>query len=308
MQRREFITRAARLLALGTAGGTLAGCASVDALGTVSEQLGGVLDARQRGYIKDALRLGGEVAKATEQLDAEQEYYLGRTVTANVLARYPVYEVIEVNDYVATLGRYVSLFSSQPETFGGYHFQVIDSDEINALSAPGGMITVTRGMLSCCRSEDDLAAVLAHEIGHVQSRHGVQAIRQSRVNRLATVVGSEVIDRRGSDQLQELVSVLDGAIEDILDTLITNGYSRSFESEADRAALRMLRRAGYDDHALIVMLEEMGRRLRPGAPDFARTHPSPASRIRDMERRTGTDKPDPSPVRQRRFEQVMALI
>jgi beta-barrel assembly-enhancing protease len=308
MQRREFITRATRLLALGAAGGTLAGCASMDSLGSVGEQLGGVLDARQKEYLKDALRIGGEVAKATEQLDAEQEYYLGRTVTANVLARYPVFDSTEANDYVATLGRYVSLFSSQPETFGGYHFQIIDSDEINALSAPGGMITVTRGMLRCCRSEDELAAVLAHEIGHVQSRHGVQAIRQSRINQLATVVGSEVVARRGSDQLKELVGVLDGAIEDILDTLIMNGYSRSFESEADRAALRMLRRAGYDDRALIVMLEEMGRRLRPGQPDFSRTHPSPADRIRDIERRTGTDRPDRSPLRQRRFEQAMALV
>jgi len=308
MLRREFITRAARLLTLGAAGGTLAGCASMEGLGTVGGQLGDVLDARQRGYLKDVLRIGGEVAKATEQLDAEQEYYLGRTVTANVLARYPVYDPKEANDYVATVGRYVSLFSSQPETFGGYHFQIIDSDEINALSAPGGMITVTRGMLRCCRGEDDLAAVLAHEIGHVQSRHGVQAIRQSRINHLATVVGSEVIDRRGSERLQELVGVLDGAIEDILDTLIMNGYSRSFESEADRAAVRILRRAGYDDHALIAMLDEMGRRLRPGRPDFARTHPSPADRIRDIERRLGTNRPDPSPVRQRRFEQAMAAV
>ncbi len=75
------------------------------------------------------------------------------------------------------LGQSLVIFSDRPETFGGYHFLLLDSNEINAFAAPGGLILVTRGMLQCCANEDELAAVLAHEIAHVEKKHGLTAIK-----------------------------------------------------------------------------------------------------------------------------------
>jgi beta-barrel assembly-enhancing protease len=78
-----------------------------------------------------------------------------------------------------------------PETFGGYHFLILDSDEINAFAAPGGLIFVTRGMLRCCDSEDAVAAVLAHEVGHVQHQHGIQTIRKPALTSAFTILAAE---------------------------------------------------------------------------------------------------------------------
>ena len=308
MQRRQFLLQLARVMAVGAGGASLAGCNTMDVLGAAGETLGQTLGSREQGQLRDVMRYGSAVARAAEDLDAEQEYYLGRTVTAHVLGRYASYQPTAANDYISAVGRYISLFSAQPETFGGYHFQILDTDEINALSAPGGMITVSRGLLRCCQSEDAVAAVLAHEIGHVQARHGVQAIRQSRRTDILAMVGSDVLGRQRGAQVQQLVQLLDGAIEDILTTMINNGYSQTLEFEADRAAVRILSQAGYDGHALIAMLDEMGRRLRPGAPDFAHTHPTPAERIRRVESQLTGRRPVPNASRQARFARAMAQV
>ena len=81
--------------------------------------------------------------------------------------------------------------SDLPAIFGGYHFLVLNSNDINAFATPSGLVFVTRGLLRCCRDEDALAAVLAHEIGHIQLRHGMQAIEKARVTEALTTIASE---------------------------------------------------------------------------------------------------------------------
>jgi beta-barrel assembly-enhancing protease len=310
MQRREFLRLGGRAL-LGTGLLTgLSGCETMDALSNTgaSLNLGQVFGPKVGAQAESALRITGAAASASEQLNPEQEYYLGRTVAAHVLTRYEPFEDRAANDYLNAVGNYVRLASNQPETFGGYHFQIVDSDEINAFSAPGGLVIITRGMLRCCSSEDALAAVLAHEVGHVEYRHGVQAIQRSRMTTLMTTIGSETMRYRGSDQLIQLVAILDGAIEDILRTMVDNGYSRGSEGEADRAAVVILKRAGYDELALVEMLQEMQRRLRPGGTDFAKTHPTPTDRIAQIEPHLRTAPKPRNPVRQARFERALRNV
>jgi predicted Zn-dependent protease len=189
-----------------------------------------------------------------------------------------------------------------PETFGGYHFLIQDSDEINALAAPGGLIFITRGMLRCCQHEDAVAAVLAHEIGHVQAKHGLQAVKKSRITSALTTIGIEGTKSFGGEELAELTETFENSISDITATLVNNGYSRGFEREADKAALTILKRVGYDPNGLVDMLSVMSKKLKPGGLDFAKTHPSPASRIADIQKIIGETtkviKPEP---RQARF-------
>ena len=99
------------------------------------------------------------VTKTFEDITPEQEYYIGRTVAATVLLGYKPLPTAGLNDYVNRVGQSLSQFSTRPETFGGYHFLVLDSADINAFAAPGGLILVTRGLLDCCQTEDELAAV-----------------------------------------------------------------------------------------------------------------------------------------------------
>ena len=308
MQRRDFLKLGGGALFGAGSLGVLSGCQTMDALSNVTSQLSPMLGAELGSQLQLITRVAGATSKAMEQLDPEQEYYLGRTVAAHVLTQYRPFDDPAANAYLNTVGQYVCLASSLPETFGGYHFQILDADEINAFSAPGGLILITRGMLRCCRSEDALAAVLAHEVGHVEYRHGVQAIRRSRMTTLLTTLGTEAIRYRGNDQLVQLVNLLDGAIDDILQTMVNNGYSRESEGEADRAGLAILQRTGYDDRALVDMLEEMQQRLRPGGSDFAKTHPSPADRIQLVQPHLRADPRPRNPARQARFERALRNV
>jgi predicted Zn-dependent protease len=96
-------------------------------------------------------RVGSAVTKTFQDITPEQEYYIGRTVAATVLAGYKPKDSDDLNGYVNRVGQSLAQFSTKPETFGGYHFLVLDSDEINAFAAPGGLVLVTRGLLRCCR-------------------------------------------------------------------------------------------------------------------------------------------------------------
>jgi predicted Zn-dependent protease len=265
------------------------GCKTMEVVTDIGTSVGvasGVLTETQAESITKSAKA---VAKTFEDFTPEQEYYIGRTVGAVILDKYQPYRNEKANAYVNLIGQTLAKASEMPETFGGYHFLIQDSDEINALAAPGGLIFVTRGILRCCHDEDAVAAVLAHEIGHIQSKHGLQAIKKSRVTAAITTLGVTGAKTFGGEELAQLTSTFEDSIADITATLVNNGYSRSFEHEADKAAITILKHIGYDPYALIDMLQVMSTRLKPGGLDFAKTHPSPESRIADI--RTLCQKP-----------------
>jgi predicted Zn-dependent protease len=154
-----------------------------------------------------------------------------------------------------------------------------------------------------------VAAVLAHEIGHVQEKHGLQAIKKSRITSALTIIGMESAKQLGGQELSDLTRIFEKSISDITATLVNNGYSRSFERAADRSAITILQRVGYNPSALVDMLEVMGKRLEPGGPDFARTHPSPTSRISDIRNMADiTRRLEPPRSRESRFHAALGDI
>lgn len=265
--------------------------------------IGGILSGDQ---VESILRGAKAVQKTWENLTPEQEYYIGRAVAAQVFQTYRPLDLPAANAYLNLLGQSLAVFSDRPETFGGYHFLLLDSDEINAFAAPGGLILVTRGMVRCCENEDELAAVVAHEICHVEKKHGLKAIKQGRLTEAFTIIAAESTAQSGNEQLASLTREFQGSVGDVVKTLTTSGYSRDQERDADAAAVRVLRHAGYPDNAMITMLERMDKRLADTRGlGFAKTHPSAHSRIdslRDAIKGTGSVS---DPVRQQRFSAAM---
>jgi beta-barrel assembly-enhancing protease len=300
-------TAAVGLLLLAILGGT--GCATLEEaanVGTSVAKSQGIVTGEQA---KSITRVTKAVAKSFEDITPEQEHYIGRSVGAVLVNRYKPYPDGSANDYLNLLGQTLAQASDRPETFGGYHFLTLDSPEINAFAAPGGLIFVSRGMLRLCGSEDAVAAVLAHEIAHIQLLHGLQAIDKSRVTEALTTLGEEGAKSYGGQKLADLTKVFEGSISDVTSTLVNNGYSRSFEREADAAAVTILSRVGYDPDGLVAMLTEMEKHLKPGGLDFARTHPSPRSRIDDIGRRHDGGKALAEvPARQARFRKALGNI
>ena len=282
------------------------GCSTVAQVSTLAGQATGVITAEQAASIN---RTAEAVEKTFKDITPEQEHYIGRSVAATVLATYKPYDQAALNAYLNVLGQTLAQCSDRPETFGGYHFLVVDSDEINAFAAPGGLILISRGLLRCCRSEDALAAVLAHEIGHVQNQHGLQAIKRGRVNSALTIFAVEAGKNLVGDNLAQVVKAFEGSVTDIASTLMNSGYSRSLESDADAIAVQILTRAGYSPHALTDMLKEMQTRLAADSRGFGKTHPSPETRIQHVAALiTSPLAADAPAARQQRFEAALAML
>ena len=158
-------------------------------------------------------------------------------------------------------------------------FTLVNTDVVNAFAVPGCYIYVTRGLMSIVNSEAELAAVLAHEVGHIVGRHSQRQQRRSFWRTLG-VVAVQVVS--GSERLSQIAGAAAG--------LFTLRYSRKHEYEADDLGLRYLRQAGYDPFASFDMLQALGRheqyltqsRGREDAhsiPEWARTHPLTANRL-----------------------------
>jgi len=252
--------------------GALAGCASIG-------------DNLSIGNIV-ALGQSAQKVQEAEQTEftPEQEYYIGRAVAANILSTRKVWNDEKATTYLNLLERTLSLFSDKPETFGGYHLLILDTDEINAFAAPGGLILVSRGLLRCATSEDTVAAILAHETSHVVLQHGLNAIKASRKTAAYKNLALTGVSVFGSPEARQLTDIFKDSISDITNTLVNSGYSRDLELQADQTALVIMRRAGYDPRGFDDMLKVMETRIKPGGLDFAKTHPDPKDRIVEVEK------------------------
>lgn len=226
------------------------------------------------------MKAGGEIVEAARPISDEEEYYLGRSVAAMVLSKYPPYINDRVNGYVNKVGAVVAAYSDRPETFGGYHFLVVESTELNAMSTPGGFVFITKELLYRMPNEDALAAVLAHEVGHIVKDHGMNAISQAHLTEAVSLIGRERIASTGGATTQALEAAFGNSVGDVFKTLTEKGYSRSQEYEADEYAAELLHRAGYNPEAIVTMLRSIEH--VDGHGGWFATHPAVAKRISEV--------------------------
>ena len=143
---------------------------------------------------------------------------------------------------------------------------------------PGGHILVTRGLLRKVQSEDELAAVLAHEIAHVALGHGLASVQGARVTQIAADFAIDAGKATGGD-IAAFTSSFGDSISELAKILILSGYSQTYEFQADREARRIIAAAGYDQNALARLISRLPSRDDKGGAGFAVTHPDPSSRL-----------------------------
>ena len=252
------------------------------ALAAGAEMLGALEDATDPDSAEGKLVRGAnKLRKSAQDLDPSEEHYIGRTVAAQIVSM-PQYKLSQdqaLTAYVTRVGLGVAMTNDRVRhTFAGYHFAVLDTDEVNALACPGGTIFVSKGLLAKATSEDEVAAILAHEIAHVTLRHGLEQIKKANLASAFQYLGSGALQAAGSNSadLQELAKVFDDSVKDVVGALITSGYSREAEAQADQLGRALLGGTGYDPQALTRVLAKMGEVGGEGGM-FA-THPSPADR------------------------------
>ncbi len=236
---------------------------------------------------------------AQKSITPEEEYFIGRSVSAAVMSRYYyrfyngqvlatgqltpgmlyyLYEIGSVLDYAAQ-DTPIALDGFYP--IAGFHFMIMDNAEINAFSAPGGYVFVTSGFLALASNEDEAAAILAHEMGHVLLRHGVRMIKKSRQSQFRKVVMQETVEAVspvGMDLLQ-------GVVSDITEAMVLAGYARSLEYQADEFAYKLLYYSGYNPVALYKVIEKlhrMGLEHVASRQGWFSTHPKPIDRMKKL--------------------------
>jgi len=254
---------------------------------------------------KAAVALRNSFADITE----EEEYYIGRSVAALILSKYDVYQNEPLTQYVNKVGSSVVAYSDRPETFAGYHFLVLNANEVNALAAPGGFIFITKGLLAKCRDEEMLASVLAHEVGHVASKHGLKAIKKSRLVDAFKMIGSDVAARYTPAELSQLTEVFEGALGDIAEQLIEKGYDRKLEYEADELSVKFATATGYNPSGLTRFLDALAKAepaKKEGVKGWFQTHPQPQDRLDKVKAEIEDLKtlPEESKSRAQRFKQA----
>jgi len=256
----------------------LAGCGTLD---TLKEAAAGnpsaIAQTVETG--KQGVEVGQKVVQANKDFSPEEEYYIGRTVAATILTMYRPWDGPKANEYLNTLGLSLALAAVPPNPYKGYHFLIMDTDDINAFGAPSGFVLVSRGLLRCASSEDEVASILAHEIGHVSLKHGMSAISSARRTDALLAIAKFAASNSGVGMLSDLTASFGGVIGDIVKTMVSSGYSRDQEKQADLEAIRILHDVGYDPQALVRVLTVMKTKLKPDGKAFAKTHPAPDTRI-----------------------------
>jgi predicted Zn-dependent protease len=228
----------------------------------------------------------GKATQAARPISDSEEYFVGRAVAARILSKYKLDQNPKLTQYVNEVGQTVARKSTRPNPFKGYHFAVLDTQEINAFACPGGIIFVTRGMIQTCQNEDQLAAVLAHEVGHVANKDGINSISKARWTQVFTTMGTEAAKQYGG-AAGNLVGLFEGSIDDVFKTIVVNGYSRQAEEAADTAALTELTRAGYDPGAMVVLLTAMEAKGKGASGGIFKTHPPTSERLAKVKASVG---------------------
>jgi predicted Zn-dependent protease len=228
------------------------------------------------------IRGANRLRKSFQDIDPSEEHFIGRSVAAEILAlpQYPLAADESQLAYVERVGHgLVATNDRVMRPFLDYRFGILATDEVNAFACPGGLILVSRGLLDAAESEDELAAVLAHEIAHVTLRHGVAAIRQANLTAAFGYLGSGAAQATLSQEdMAKLTDVFDDSVGDIVQTLVTSGYSREAELAADELGRALLATTGYDPQALERVLARM-QGAGGGTGGMLATHPAPEDRI-----------------------------
>jgi len=258
----------------------------------------------------DALANMANMQKALNNADAEitpqDAYYLGRTVAVNILAAYKPYENREMALYLNRICQTLVINSPQPISFNGYHVMILDSSEFNAFATTGGHIFITKKLVESTTSEDMLAAVVAHELAHIMLKHSIAIINDMQFANEMTVTANRAADFSSRDANTARLMQFRNSVSKTMDTIMKNGYSQTQEFEADRGAIELLARAGYNPGALLEQLKVLQQVQKSATGGFYTTHPSPAERIASAEKARSPRVQDTRKNRTARFKKIIS--
>ena len=207
-----------------------------------------------------------------------EETALGVKAYQDVLKKEKISKDKKTNDMVKRVGSRIAAAAKKP----GYacEFTVIDAPKtVNAFALPGGKIAVYTGILPYTQTEDGLAFVLAHEVGHVLARHGAERMSQQ----LLLQLGQQGLNIAIANRSPVAIDAINTGYGLATAVGLSLPFSRKHEYEADKIGLMLMAQAGYDPRVAPSFFERMMRDSKQAKPpEFLSTHPADQSRIREI--------------------------
>jgi predicted Zn-dependent protease len=207
--------------------------------------------------------------KETLLIDTESEVALGKDIDKQMPQKVKILNDYALQQRLEGIGKRVATVSDRQDL--AYYFRVVDDKELNAFAVPGGFIYVNSGLINAS-TDDELACVVAHEIGHVAARHSVKQAQSAMGYQLLMGIALGI---SGQQQIAQAT--------DIVYNLISLGYSREDELLADMLSVRYAKRANFNPYGTVTFLEKLKREVaEKGANlriEFLSSHPDLDARI-----------------------------
>jgi predicted Zn-dependent protease len=221
----------------------------------------------------------------------QEKYKIGRNVGANILGTYNLYYNETLYTYLNSICNTIIINSDKVNPYKGYSIGVLDTNIINAFATPGGHILITRGMLKSVNSEDELAAVISHELSHIQLEHSIKAIKKNERTQTAGLITTGVlailVGTQENAKQEDIDSLIDMGVNltNFTTNLVNTGYSKKTEFKADKNAVLLMQNTGYNPNAMKSMLQTLkNNKSKNYKLGFGKTHPSPNQRLRKIKK------------------------
>jgi beta-barrel assembly-enhancing protease len=234
--------------------------------------------ARSGGFFAGWLRRGavlglaaGTMAASGCGISTQQEVEMGAQYAAEINSQLPLVQDAQLHRYINQLGNELAQYGDRNLR---YTFYIVNADMINAFAVPGGYIYMNRGLIERASNMAEVAGVLAHEIGHVEHRHGIAQMERMQMANIGLTAAYVLLGRQPGGLEQAAIEVGGAAV--------FASYSRGAENEADAYAIPMLMAARINPNGLVTMFQKLleDQERRPGTVEqWFSTHPTTQDRI-----------------------------
>jgi len=209
--------------------------------------------------------------------DAELNH-MGITSFEKMKKEIPISKDKATNDFVHCVADAITANVPKSSHQGEWEVVIFDSEQVNAFALPGGKIGVYTGILNVTENQDQLAAIMGHEVGHVLEHHSNERLSANKLSNVglavaAIALGASEVENKGLWVAGLGIGVQYGVIMP---------YSRSHESEADIVGQDLMARSGFEPEASVQLWKNMSKLSKDAPPEFMSTHPSNKTRIKQL--------------------------
>jgi predicted Zn-dependent protease len=208
---------------------------------------------------------------------SDREVAMGKAIAREVEKEFKYVDDPLLQKRVEDIGKKIAAVCDRKDI--DYHFYALNEEEVNAFSLPGGYVYINKGLIEKCKSDDELAGVIGHEVGHIVARHAIKRLQGAQLYSVLRVLTATATN---SGEV--------GLAADVAVTELMLGYSREDEFLADKLGTKYAKLAGYDPHAMVSFLKTLKEveRKRPAGPyNYYKTHPYIPDRVRAVKQGLG---------------------